>query len=110
MKEPAIALDSIPVYRYAGEKYADVAIFFRELTQQSGADVAKFDNFANFLRDSLMYLPNPDLVDLPIAPSLQRSGLGLLLPADREQFNRYRDLNVYSDVKLSKLFDAVLWN
>ncbi|MBE9116456.1 hypothetical protein IQ249_11150 [Lusitaniella coriacea LEGE 07157] len=57
----AVDVSEIPTYSYMGERYADISQLFWILTEQSGADVNKFNDFINFMQNLSVYLPNPDI-------------------------------------------------
>lgn len=88
-------------YRYFGEQYVDVVDFFNTIIEQSGANREKYNAFIEFLNNSMIHLKNSD-------EHKTFSGLGLFLPSNREQLEKYRYLQVYSDLKLLELFNAIL--
>lgn len=102
----AVDVSIIPSYSYMDEQYVDLGQFFQVLTEQSGAEVDKFNDFVNFMRDLSIYLPNPDIEFDVLSPL----GLGLLLPSTPAQLEKYNYLDIYSEVKLNQLFEAILFD
>jgi hypothetical protein len=103
----------LEIYSYYGEKFVDLVEFLQKLTKESGASQENYNDFANFLENSIIHKlqQNGELFSLRVRPRYQNySGLGLFLPTSRQQLEEYRYLQVYSDLKLANLFDAILLN
>ena len=96
-----IELHRIPTYDYFDEFQADAIEFFTAIVQQSNADRQTFDRFIDFVEQSTIHLPNPQ------EHAQNLSGLGLFVPTHRQQLDRYRNWQIYADLKLLELFDAI---
>ena len=103
----------IEIYRSGGETFVDLANFIREITILSGADVTACNRFLIFLRFFLIerVQQNGKLLNPRIRGRYQKfSGLGLFLPRTRQELETYSYLKIYSDLKLGKLFEAVVFD
>jgi hypothetical protein len=103
----------IEIYRSGGETFVDLANFILEITILSGADVTACNRFLNFLKKSLIerVQQNGKLLNPRIRGRYQKfSGLGLFLPRTRQELETYSYLKIYSDLKLVKLFEAVVFD
>ena len=96
-----IELHRIPTYAYFDEFQADAIEFFTAIVEQSNADRQIFENFIDFIEQSTIHLPNPQ------EDAQNLSGLGLFVPTHRQQLDRYRNWQTYTDLKLIELFDAI---
>lgn len=100
----SINLDKNQIYGYWNEQYIDLVGVFQAITEQAGAEPKSYHEFIEFLNNSMIHLVNPK------KKSRNLSGLGLFLPSSRKQLDKYGYLPIYSESKLSKLFDAILSN
>jgi len=103
----------IEIYRSGKEKFVDLANFILEITILSGADVTACNRFLNFLNNFLIerVQQNGKLLNPRIRGRYQKfSGLGLFLPRSRQELETYSYLKIYSDLKLVKLFEAVVFD
>lgn len=100
----SINLDKNQKYGYWDEQYIDLVEVFQAITEQSGAEPESYQKFIEFLNSSMLHLVNPTKKPKNL------SGLGLFFPSSRKQLDKYRYLPIYSKTKLSKLFDAILFN
>lgn len=103
----------VEAYYYAGETFVDLEKFLQELTRLSGANPSAYNDFLFFLKNSLIQRvqQNGELLSSRIRHKYQKlSGLGLFLPTNRQKLENYLYLQVYSDLKLVPLFDAVLFD
>ena len=96
-----IELHRIPTYDYFDEWQADAIEFFTAIVEQSNADLETLKNFIDFVEESTIHLPNPQ------ENAQNLSGLGLFVPTHRQQLDRYRNWQTYTDLKLIELFDAI---
>ena len=96
-----INLTQMQKYGYSGEQYVDVIDFFKNVTEQTGAEQEKYNIFVEFINNSVIHLPNPNVPN-------SLSGLGIFLPSSMEQLEKYSYLQIYSDLKLLKLFHTIL--
>lgn len=94
-----IELKNLNTYRYASDRFVDVVEFFEYLVNQSGGDRENYQTFINAFQESTVYFLNPNSMDKNL------SGLGVLLPRDRQHLNLYRYLPVFSDLKLAELWE-----
>jgi hypothetical protein len=102
----------IEIYRSGGETFVDLANFILEITILSGADVTACNLFLSFLKNRLIerVQQNGQLLNPRIRGRYQKfSGLGLFLPRTRQELETYSYLKIYSDLKLVKLFEAVVF-
>ncbi len=100
----SINLDKNQKYGYWDEQYIDLVGVFQAITEQVGAESKSYHEFIEFLNGSMIHLVNPRKKPRDL------SGLGLFLPSSRKQLDKYRYLPIYSESKLSKLFDVILFN
>jgi Clostripain family len=103
----------IDIYRSGGESFVDFANFILEITILSGADVTACNRFLNYFKSFLIerVQQNGKLLSPRIRGRYQKfSGLGLFLPRTRQELETYSYLKIYSDLKLVKLFEAVVFD
>jgi hypothetical protein len=103
----------IDIYRSRGEAFVDLANFILEITILSGADVTACNLFLNYYKSFLIerVQQNGKLLSPRIRGRYQKfSGLGLFLPRTRQELETYSYLKIYSDLKLVKLFEAVVFD
>ncbi|WP_445246874.1 clostripain-related cysteine peptidase [Microcoleus sp. OTE_8_concoct_300] len=103
----------IEIYRSRGETFVDLANFILKITILSGADVTACNRFLNFYKSFLIerVQQNGKLLSPRIRGRYQKfSGLGLFLPKTRQELETYSYLKIYSDLKLVKLFEAVVFD
>lgn len=103
----------IEIYRSNGETFVDLANFILEITILSGADVTACNRFLNYYKSFLIerVQQNGKLLSPRIRGRYQKfSGLGLFLPRTRQELETYSYLKIYSDLKLVKLFEAVVFD
>jgi len=103
----------IDIYRSGGETFVDLANFILEITILSGADVTACNRFLNYFKSFLIerLQQNGKLLSPRIRARYQKfSGLGLFLPRTRQELETYTYLKIYSDLKLVKLFEAVVFD
>ena len=103
----------IDIYRFGGESFVDLANFILEITILSGADVTACNRFLNYYKSFLIERvhQNGKLLSPTIRGRYQKfSGLGLFLPRTRQELETYSYLKIYSDLKLVKLFEAVVFD
>ena len=104
--------NAVVVYRNFGETFVDFAKFLQKLTQLSGASPSACNDFLLFLNNFLIQRvqQHGELLDSRIRHKYKNlSGLGLLLPRNRQKLEKYLYLSVYSDLKLVELFEAVVF-
>lgn len=109
----AINLSKLKTYYSLNEQFVDVVDFFKTLSNQSGSEQHKYNEFANFFNNSVIYKLQKDgtLIDPDSGREYQNfSGLSMFLPKSRQELEKYRYLQVFSDLKLVKLFDTILSN
>lgn len=109
----AINLSKLKTYHYTNEQFVDVVCFFKTISKQSGSEQQRYNEFANCLNREVIYNCKKD--GTGIDPDSRReyqnfSGLGMFLPKSKQDLEKYRYLQVYSDLKLVKLFDTILSN
>ena len=105
-----IKIGEIESYNYMGDRFVDVVAFFEAIANQSGADKQKCQYFLYFTKNSMIhkFYPNGNL--LKSGTDYQNfSGLGIFLPRTRQELEQYRYLPVFSDLKLSEIFDKILF-
>lgn len=108
----AINTSRLQFYTYMSDQFLDIVEFFQTITQQSGADQQKYQRFMDFLNHSIVQTgkQNGTFFTSKVRKSYQNlSGLGVFFPTNREELDRYRYLNVFSDLKLLPLFEAILF-
>lgn len=106
-----IKLSELKTYTYMGDRFVDLVAFFQAITKQVGIEQKKYQEFWEFLNNSLIYKVQKTGTMLGSSTQYQSlSGLGMLFPRSRSELEKYRYLQVFSDLKLVKLFDAILLN
>jgi hypothetical protein len=106
-----IKMNKIKTYSYFGNSYADIIQFFDKVSQASGADRQKYQIFSDYLKNSIIHRVRQKgtLLGRDIKPDDNFCGLGIFLPKNRQEFKKYRDLPIYSEVKLLELFESFMW-
>ena len=106
-----IKLSEFTTYKYMGDRFVDLVGFFKTITQQLGLDQQKYQGFLDFIDHSLIYKVEKTGIMLGSSRDYRSlSGLGMLFPRSRAELEKYRYLQVFSDLQLVKLFDAILFN
>ncbi|HEY9829896.1 MAG TPA: clostripain-related cysteine peptidase, partial [Stenomitos sp.] len=106
-----IKLSELKTYTYMGDRFVDLVAFFQAITKQVGIEPKKYQKFLEFFNNSLIYRVQKTGTMLGSSTQYQNlSGLGMLFPRSRSELEKYRYLQVFSDLKLVKLFDAILLN
>lgn len=104
-----IKISELETYSYMRENFVDVVSFFQRIAQQAGAEQQKYNEFIDFLNNSMIYSVQKNGTLIGADPKYQNlSGLGVFLPKSRQELEKYRYLQVFSELKLGKLFDAIL--
>jgi hypothetical protein len=105
-----IKFKDISSYLYQGDRYADAVNFWQVVVKNSGADAAKYHQFVDFLKNDTIRAFNREgtLLGWRRKQYYDLSGLGLFFAANQAEFDRYRYLPFFSDLKLINFFDAVL--
>ena len=107
----AIQKSELKTYGYMDEQYVDVVSFFQTLTKQAGAAQQKYKEFVEFFNKSIIHkLQQNGTLLGPSSKHQTLSGLGIFLPTSRQELEKYRYLQVYSDLRLAELFDAFLFD
>ncbi len=111
----SINLNELTTYSYFNEQFCDLVLFFQTITNQSGASQEKYNDFVSFLKKSILYKvqSHGTMFSQNIrsrVKSQELSGLGIFLPRTRHELEKYRYLQVFSDLKLAQLFDTILVN
>ena len=104
---------AVEAYDYAGETFVVLGNFLQEMTRLSGANPSACNDFLWFFKNLLIQRvqQNGELLSSRIRHKYKNlSGLGLFLPTNRQKLENYLYLQVYSDLKLVRLFDAVLFD
>lgn len=110
-KIKVIKISELKTYTYMGDRFVDLVAFFQAITKQLGLEQQRYQQFLKFFNDSLIYKVQKDGMILGPSREYQSlSGLGMLFPRSRWELEKYRYLQVFSDLKLVKLFDAILFN
>ncbi len=106
-----IKLSELKTYTYMGDRFVDLVAFFQTITKQLGLDQQKYQGFLDFIDHSLIYKVEKTGIMLGSSRDYRSlSGLGMLFPRSRAELEKYRYLQVFSDLQLVKLFDAILFN
>lgn len=98
-------------YSYMEEQFVDVVSLFQSVNPLSGSSQKLYQKFTDFLNHSILYKVRGDGTLLnPISRSDYQnlSGLGVLFPKNQKELEKYGYLNLFSDLKLLQLFDAIL--
>jgi hypothetical protein len=105
----SISKSEFETYTYIDEQFVDVVSFFQTITKRAGAAQQKCNEFLEFFKQSMIYKLEQNGTLLGSSSKHQTlSGLGMFLPTSRQELEKYRYLQVYSDLKLAELFDAIL--
>ncbi|MEB3179624.1 MAG: clostripain-related cysteine peptidase, partial [Nostocaceae cyanobacterium] len=102
-----ININQVNIYYYMQDRMVDILDFLATIAQQSGVAKDKINDFTNFFKHTIIYhFQNDGTLLLTDKKYQQFSGLGMLLPNDRQHLEKYSYLSVFSDLKLSGLFQA----
>ncbi len=103
-----IKFKDISSYLYQGDRYADAINFWQVVVKSSGADAAKYDRFVDFLKNDTIRAFNREgtLLGWRRKQYYDLSGLGIFFAANQPEFDRYRYLPFFADLKLINFFDA----
>ncbi|GET38516.1 clostripain-related cysteine peptidase [Microseira wollei] len=105
-----IKIGEIKSYNYMGDRFVDVVAFFEAIANQSGADKQKCQDFVDFTKKSMIHKFYPNGTMLKSGTDYKNfSGLGIFLPRNRQALEQYHYLPVFSDIKLSELFEKLLF-
>jgi Clostripain family len=106
-----IKIGEIKTYNYMGDRFVDAVAFFEAIANQSDANKQKCQDFVDFVKKSMIHKFYPNLARLQREPDYKNfSGLGIFLPGNRQALEQYRYLPVFSDLKLSEMFDKIIFN
>jgi hypothetical protein len=107
----AIKTSELTIYNYMGDRFVDFVSFFQTIIKPLGAEQQKYKEFEDFLKNSMIYRVQKSGTMLGSSTEYQNlSGLGMFFPRSRQELKKYCYLQVFSDLKLVELFDAVLFN
>jgi hypothetical protein len=107
----ALNISELKSYNYMGDRFVDFVAFFQTITEQLGLEQQKYQEFLDFFHHSLIYRVQKTGMMLGSRTEYKNfSGLGMLFPRSRSELEKYRYLPIFSDLKLVKLFDAILFN
>lgn len=107
----AINLSQVKFYAYMQDHMVDLVTLLEKLTEQSGANTNLLQSFSEFIQTSIIYSyqDNGELFSPQVRKQYDKFyGLGCFLPKNKEEINKYIYLEVFADLKLMKLFDAIL--
>lgn len=103
---------ALEAYHNAGETFVDLGYFLQKVTRLSGASSSVCNDLLLLLNSAIVQKvqQNGELLDSRIRHKYKNlSGLGLLLPRNRQKLEKYLYLSIYSDLKLVALFNAVVF-
>ncbi|HEY9821348.1 MAG TPA: hypothetical protein V6D35_11310, partial [Candidatus Sericytochromatia bacterium] len=107
-----IKSSELETYSYMDERFVDVVSLLQKITQQAEANQQeKYNEFVNFFNTFLVHSLKQD--GTLLNPSQRRKklcGLGLFLPRSKNELDKYRYLQVFSDLRLVELFEAILFS
>ena len=107
----AIKISEMTTYNYMNDRFVDVVSFFQTITKQLSAVQQKYNEFIDFLNNSMIYRVQKSGTMLDLSTEYQNlSGLGMFFPKSRQELEKYHYLQVFSDLKLVKLFDTIPFN
>ena len=101
----------LKIYSYMNEQYVDFIHFFKVITKQSSTAQEQYQKLFEFFNKSIIYKiqQNGTLMG-SISKRNSLSGLGMFLPSNRQELEKYSYLQVYSELRLTKIFDTILFN
>ena len=106
-----IETDELKPYFYVQDRLVDFILFFETITSKSKVDKQKLNDFISFFKQSVIYRLQKDGTLLTPKPEYKIfSGLGMFFPTNRNELDKYRYLQVFSDLKLVELFNSILFN
>lgn len=104
-----IHISNLATYEYMEDRFVDLVAFLQTITEQSGADPEKYNNFIKFFNNYLIYKVKKDGKLITLTRKYQKfSGMGIFLPQNRKNLEKYRYLQVFSELEIGKLFDVIL--
>ncbi|MDF0552567.1 clostripain-related cysteine peptidase [Kamptonema sp. UHCC 0994] len=92
-------------YRYMDEDFIDVVLLIQAIAKEATDIQNNCDDFVDFLKNLMIYKYHKN----PAKANSGLSGLGLLLPSNKEHLQKYRYLPVFSELKLVELFNTILF-
>ncbi|MFB2981145.1 clostripain-related cysteine peptidase [Microseira sp. BLCC-F43] len=106
-----IKIGEIKSYNYMSDRFVDAVAFFEAIANQSDANKQKCQDFVDSIKKSIIHKFYPNQTMLQGEPDYKNfSGLGRFLPGNRQALEQYRYLPVFSDLKLSEMFDKIIFN
>jgi hypothetical protein len=106
-----IETDELKPYFYVQDRLVDFILFLEIITNKSKVDQQKLNDFISFFKQSVIYRLQKDGTLLTPKPEYKIfSGLGMFLPTNKNELDKYRYLQVFSDLKLVELFNSILFN
>jgi hypothetical protein len=93
-------------YVYAGDQLVDVIRLLDTIATRTSADAQLAADFHTFVRTKLIYKYQQS----PQSQYPQLTGLSMLWPTSRDQFDKYRYLPIFADLKLAPLFEALIFD
>jgi Clostripain family len=102
----------LTLYHYMNESFVDLIEFVEAISQVSKLEIDQYLNLTHFIKDSLLIrVQQGGKLLLPRVRSRYQHfcGLGLLLPTKIEELELYRQLPVYVDLHLFKLFETLMF-
>lgn len=108
-KQSVIKLSNLSTFYYMGDRYVDTVSFFSTLKQQSIAATQHYNEFIDFLNNSMIYSLNQkgNLLGRRAKSYRNLSGLNIFLPKNIQEFKKYAYLTVFSDLKLGEIFKQI---
>jgi hypothetical protein len=109
--KPTINIQDLNPYYYEGERFVDVCIFFNKIIDNRFNAQKNYNELMVFIKKSMIFSVRKSDTSIFRKGRYQDfSGLGMFLPKERQELDKYRYLQFFSDVKLIPLFDKVLFN
>ncbi len=109
-KPNKVQLNELNIRPYMNEQFVDIIELFQKICISSPQTQKLYQSFADFIQTKIIYKYKGGG---SLYPAFDRPtnlcGLNIWLPLDQKQLEKYGYLQVFTDVKLIKLYNAVLF-
>jgi Clostripain family len=106
-----IQISKLKTYGYMGDRFVDALEFVETIARQSDATQKQYQEFIDYFHNSMIHkFKNQGTLVDQRAEYQNFSGLGMFLPRNKQELEKYRYLQVFDDLKLVEIFQQLLFN
>jgi hypothetical protein len=110
-KPTKVQLNELNINLYANEQFVDIIELFKKITIPSPQTQKLYQSFVDFLQTKIIYKYKGGGSLYPASDrTTNLCGLNIWLPLNQKQLEKYGYLQIFTDVKLIKLYNAVLFS